>query len=44
MAKDKWNRGLEDSLRKVYETDWRSVREMAEDRVSGLVQKVREGK
>ncbi|KAJ4294500.1 hypothetical protein N0V90_008191 [Kalmusia sp. IMI 367209] len=44
MAKDKWNRALEGGLRGVYETDWRRVRENAEDRVGTLVEKVRDGK
>ncbi|KAF1939728.1 hypothetical protein EJ02DRAFT_496293 [Clathrospora elynae] len=44
MAKDRWNRSLEEAVTRVYSTDWRRVREHAEDRVGGLVQKVREGK
>ena len=44
MAKDKWNRALETSLKGVYETDWRRVREGAEDRVTAAVQKLREQK
>ncbi|KAF2662337.1 hypothetical protein K491DRAFT_710276 [Lophiostoma macrostomum CBS 122681] len=44
MAKDRWNRELEGVVRRVYETDWRRVRERAEDRVGGLVGSVREGK
>jgi altered-inheritance-of-mitochondria protein 5 len=44
MAKDRWNRELETAVRRVYDTDWRRVREQAEDRVSGIVGKLREGK
>ncbi|KAF2256637.1 hypothetical protein BU26DRAFT_545920 [Trematosphaeria pertusa] len=44
MAKDRWNRSLEEGVRKVYETDWRRVREDAEDRVSAVLQKLREQK
>ena len=44
MAKDKWNRALETSLKRVYETDWRRVREAAEDRVGAVVEKIREQK
>jgi len=44
MAKDKWNRALESSLRSVYETDWRRVRETAEDRVSAVVDKLKDQK
>jgi MICOS complex subunit MIC12 len=42
MAKDRWNRELEGAVRWVYGTDWRRVREMAEDRVGGLVDKIKE--
>ncbi|KAF1976104.1 hypothetical protein BU23DRAFT_456728 [Bimuria novae-zelandiae CBS 107.79] len=44
MAKDKWNRALETSLKSVYETDWRRVRESAEDRFEAVVEKLREQK
>lgn len=43
MAKDKWNRELEGVVRKVYETDWRRVREDLEDKVGNVIQKIREG-
>lgn len=42
MAKDRWNRVLEESVHTVYNTDWRRIRESAEDRVSTIVQKIRE--
>ena len=42
MAKDRWNRELESAVQKVYTTDWRKVREEAEDRASVILQKVRE--
>jgi altered-inheritance-of-mitochondria protein 5 len=42
MAKDGWNRQLEGVLRSVYETDWRRVREDAEDRASTLLEKIRQ--
>jgi altered-inheritance-of-mitochondria protein 5 len=44
MAKDRWNRNLEDAVKRVYTTDWRRVREEAEDRASTIMQKIREGK
>jgi altered-inheritance-of-mitochondria protein 5 len=44
MAKDRWNRELEGAVKKVYGTDWRKVRESAEDRLGGLVERIREGK
>lgn len=44
MAKDKWNRALETSLKSVYETDWKRVRENAEDSVGAVVEKIREQK
>jgi altered-inheritance-of-mitochondria protein 5 len=44
MAKDRWNRELESVVRKAYGTDWRKVRESAEDRLGGLVERIREGK
>lgn len=44
MAKDKWNRSLEGVVREVYNTDWRRVRENAEDRVSAVLEKIRESK
>ncbi|KAL1797423.1 hypothetical protein ACET3X_004029 [Alternaria dauci] len=43
MAKDRWNRSLEEGVKKVYMTDWRRVREEAEDRASAIMQKIREG-
>jgi len=42
MAKDRWNRSLEESIRKVYTTDWRRVREDAEDRANALAEKIRQ--
>jgi altered-inheritance-of-mitochondria protein 5 len=42
MAKDRWNRVLEESVHTAYNTDWRRVRESAEDRVSTIAQKIRE--
>lgn len=42
--KDMWNRKLEGAVKTVYETDWRRVREDAEDKVSGVVEKIREAK
>ncbi|PVI07775.1 hypothetical protein DM02DRAFT_231947 [Periconia macrospinosa] len=44
MAKDRWNREVEGALRKVYETDWRRVRENAEDRLGSVVERLREQK
>ncbi|KAF2704850.1 hypothetical protein K504DRAFT_389254 [Pleomassaria siparia CBS 279.74] len=44
MAKDRWNRELETAVRKVYNTDWRRVREDAEDRVEGIIGRLRETK
>ncbi|KAF1849950.1 uncharacterized protein K460DRAFT_372345 [Cucurbitaria berberidis CBS 394.84] len=44
MAKDKWNRQLEGIVRGAYNTDWRRLRESAEDRVSAVVEKIRESK
>ncbi|KAI8934218.1 hypothetical protein NX059_008965 [Plenodomus lindquistii] len=41
MAKDRWNRELEGAVKKVYETDWRRVRERAEDNVMMLVERAR---
>jgi altered-inheritance-of-mitochondria protein 5 len=42
MAKDRWNRSLEESIRKVYTTDWRRVREDAEDRAGALAERIRQ--
>ncbi|KAH8730152.1 hypothetical protein GQ44DRAFT_607337 [Phaeosphaeriaceae sp. PMI808] len=42
MAKDRWNRSLEESIRKVYNTDWRRVREEAEDRASTIAERIRQ--
>jgi altered-inheritance-of-mitochondria protein 5 len=39
MAKDRWNRSLEESIRKVYTTDWRRV---AEDRAGALAERIRQ--
>ncbi|KAF2471535.1 uncharacterized protein BDR25DRAFT_259937 [Lindgomyces ingoldianus] len=44
MAKDRWNREMEGAVRKIYNTDWRRVREDAEDKVGGIIEKLREGK
>lgn len=44
MAKDRWNRELETGIRKIYNTDWRRVRENAEDRVGSLLGKINESK
>ncbi|KAF2269265.1 hypothetical protein CC78DRAFT_564981 [Lojkania enalia] len=44
MAKDRWNRTIEGMVRKVYETDWRRVREGVEDDVGAVVRRLREGK
>ncbi|KAH7125779.1 hypothetical protein B0J11DRAFT_615106 [Dendryphion nanum] len=44
MAKDRWNRELEGVVRRIYETDWRKVRETAEDRVGGVLEQLREKK
>jgi altered-inheritance-of-mitochondria protein 5 len=44
MAKDRWNRELESAVRRAYETDWRKVREQAEDSVTKVVERIREGK
>lgn len=41
MAKDRWNRELENVVHKVYNTDWRRVRENVEDRLGALVENVR---
>jgi altered-inheritance-of-mitochondria protein 5 len=43
-AKDKWNRSLEEGVKRVYNTDWRRVREDAEDRASTILQRIRESK
>jgi MICOS complex subunit MIC12 len=43
MAKDKWNRELEYAVWKVYETDWKRVREGLEDRVGNVIEKIRDG-
>jgi altered-inheritance-of-mitochondria protein 5 len=42
MAKDRWNRTLEESTRTIYNTDWRKVREEAEDRASALAERIRQ--
>ncbi|KAF2117635.1 hypothetical protein BDV96DRAFT_597539 [Lophiotrema nucula] len=44
MAKDRWNRAVENSLRSFYEKDWRRAREEAEDRVGAFVERIRESK
>jgi altered-inheritance-of-mitochondria protein 5 len=41
-VKDRWNGELERAVRNVYGTDWRKVREETEDRVRGLVGRLRE--
>ncbi|KAF2491148.1 hypothetical protein BU16DRAFT_493955 [Lophium mytilinum] len=40
-AKDRWNGELEREVRLVYNTDWRKVREGVEDRLAGLIGKLR---
>lgn len=40
MAKDRWNRSLEEGVQRIYTTDWRRVREDVEDRASSLVEKI----
>jgi altered-inheritance-of-mitochondria protein 5 len=42
MAKDRWNRELENAVRRFYGTDWRRVREGLEDKVGNVVEKVKE--
>jgi altered-inheritance-of-mitochondria protein 5 len=42
MAKDRWNRSLEEGIQKIYNTDWRKVREGAEDRATALAEKIRQ--
>jgi altered-inheritance-of-mitochondria protein 5 len=42
MAKDRWNRSLEESIRRIYTTDWRKVREEAEDRATSLAERIRQ--
>ncbi|KAF2198102.1 hypothetical protein GQ43DRAFT_443663 [Delitschia confertaspora ATCC 74209] len=42
MAKDKWNREVENVVQKVYNTDWRKVREEMEDGASNILAKLRE--
>jgi altered-inheritance-of-mitochondria protein 5 len=42
MAKDRWNRSLEEGVRTIYTTDWRKVREDAEDRAAALAQRIRQ--
>lgn len=44
MAKDRWNRELESAVRWAHEKDWRKVRESAEDRVSSVLEKLKEQK
>ena len=44
MAKDRWNRELEGAVRRVYETDWKRVREATEDRLSAVAEKIKEQK
>lgn len=38
--KDKWNKELEDGVRKLYAVDWKRVGENVEGRVVGLWQKI----
>lgn len=42
MAKDGWNRELENAVKWVYNKDWRRVREEAEDRASSILGKLKE--
>jgi len=42
MAKDKWNKELELAVRKVYNTDWRRVREDLEEKAGTILDKIRE--
>ncbi|KAF2833672.1 hypothetical protein CC86DRAFT_339117 [Ophiobolus disseminans] len=42
MAKDRWNRSLEESVATIYNTDWRKVREDAEDRASAIAERIRQ--
>jgi MICOS complex subunit MIC12 len=42
MAKDRWNREIEGLLRRTYETDWNAVRGEWENRIVGVVGRVRE--
>ncbi|KAL5120115.1 hypothetical protein ACEQ8H_001940 [Pleosporales sp. CAS-2024a] len=42
MAKDRWNRSLEEGVRRIYTTDWRKVREEAEDRAASLAERIRQ--
>jgi altered-inheritance-of-mitochondria protein 5 len=44
MAKDRWNRELENVVKKAYNTDWRKVRESTEDRLSAVFERMRESK
>jgi altered-inheritance-of-mitochondria protein 5 len=44
MAKDRWNRELENAIKKAYNTDWRKVRENTEDRLSAIVERIRDSK
>ena len=42
MAKDKWNRELELAVRKVYNTDWRRVREDLEEKAGNILEKIKD--
>ncbi|KAF2740870.1 hypothetical protein EJ04DRAFT_558835 [Polyplosphaeria fusca] len=42
MAKDRWNREVEGVVKRLYETDWRRVRERMEDRVDAVVHKIKD--
>ncbi|KAF2872424.1 hypothetical protein BDV95DRAFT_383395 [Massariosphaeria phaeospora] len=44
MAKDRWNRELEGVIRSVYTTDWKRVRESAEDRAVSVLEQLRASK
>ncbi|PSN68880.1 hypothetical protein BS50DRAFT_572066 [Corynespora cassiicola Philippines] len=44
MAKDKWNGQVEGIVKRVYETDWRRVRENVEDKLGNAVSKLKESK
>jgi MICOS complex subunit MIC12 len=42
MAKDRWNREIQNAVKGVYEKDWRRWREDMEDRVEAVVDKIKE--
>lgn len=41
--KERWNREVESGVRRVYDVDWRGVREGLEERVAGVWGKAMEG-